>query len=162
VFLIMFKTGHALPLAGARLLRPQSNRGEHAEYPRELSGSWPRARQIPDHDSAENKTRTQTVRVREQSVSAFSPRKQARPGTVHVLGNAAASTVREPAAATATHCPQTIRSLELSTSPNWSRTHSVRERGPAKNCPHHRIAVSILPPINFPVCIQLIPAYDLI
>ena len=59
MFLIMFKTGHALPLAGARLLRPRGSRGEHAEYPREVSGLWPRARQIRDHDSAENKMRTQ-------------------------------------------------------------------------------------------------------
>lgn len=162
MFLIMFKTGHALPLAGARLLRPRGSRGEHAEYPREVSGSWPRARQIRDLDSAENRARTQIVRVRDLSVSAFSPRKQARPRTGCVLGNAADSAVRESAAATDSNCPQTVRSRELSTAPSWSRTHSVRERGPAKNCPHHRIAVSILPPINFPVCIQTIPAYDLI
>ena len=162
MFLIMFKTGHALPLAGARLLRPRGNRGEHAEYPRQVSGLSPRARQLRDHDSAENKTRTQTARVREQSVSAFSPRKQARPRTIHVRAQATALIVREQAVAVDADCPQTVRSRELSTSPNWSRTHSVRERGPAKNCPHHRIAVSILPPINFPVCIQTIPAYDLI
>lgn len=158
----MFKTGHALPLAGARLLRPRGRRGEHAEYPREVSGSWSRARQIRDLDSVENRTRTQTVRVRELSVSTFSPRKQARPRTGRVLSKAADSTVREPAAATDSNCPQTVRSLELSTSANWSRTQSVRERGLAKNCPHHRIAVSILPPINFPVRIQTIPAYDLV
>ena len=161
MFLIMFKTGHALPLAGARLLRPRGSRGEHAEYPRKMSGSWPRARQIRDHDSAENKTRTQTVRVRELSVSAFSPRKQTHPRTGRVLGNAADSTVREPAAATDSHCPQPVRNRELSTSPNWSRAQSVRERGPATNCPRRCIAVSIFPPINFPVCIQTIPAYDL-
>jgi hypothetical protein len=162
VFLIMFKTGHALPLAGARFLRPRGNRGEHAEYPREVSGAWPRTWQIRDRDSVGERPCPRTVHVLELSMSAFSPRKQARPRTVRVLGNAAASTVREPAAATDLNCPQPVRSRELSTSPNWSRTHSVRERGPAKNCPHHRIAVSILPPINFPVCIQLIPAYDLI
>lgn len=61
MFLIMFKTGHALPLAGARLLRPRSNRGEHGEQPCGVCGSWPRARQIRDLDSAENRTRTQTV-----------------------------------------------------------------------------------------------------
>lgn len=158
----MFKTGHALPLAGARLLRPRGSRGEIAEHPREVSGSWPRARQIRDLDSAMNRARAQTVRVREQSKSAFSPRKEARPRTVRSLGNAPASTVHESAAATDSNCPQTVRSLELSTSPNWSQTHSVRERGPAKNCPHHRIAVSILPPINFPVRIQTIPAHDII
>ena len=162
MFLIMFKTGHALPLAGARLLRPRGSRGHHAEYPRELSGSWPRARQIRDHDSAENKTRTQTVRVRDQSVSAFSPRKQTRPRTGRVLGGATASTVREPAAATATNCPQTVRSRELSASPNSARPRNVHERGQAKNCPRRCIAVSILPPIIFPVHIRITPAYDLV
>lgn len=162
MFLIMFKTGHALPLAGARLLRPRGSRGGHAEHPREVSGSWPRTRQIHDRDSVENRTRTQTVRVRELSVSAFSPRKQARPRTVRVLGNAAASTVLEPAAATDSNCPQPVRRRELSTSPNWSRAQSVREDGPATNCPRRCIAVSILQPISFPVRIQPIPAYDLI
>lgn len=162
MFLIMFKTGHALPLAGARLLRPRSNRDGHAEHPREVSGSWPRARQIRDLDSAVNKTRTQTVRVRELYVSAFSPRKQARPRTDQVLGNAAASTVREPAAATAINCPQTDRSRELSTSANWSRAQSVSECGLAKKCPHRCIAVFILPPISFPVHVRIIPAHDII
>jgi hypothetical protein len=162
VFLIMFKTGHALPLAGARLLRPRSNRGEHAEHPREISGSWPRARQIRDHDSAENKPRAHTVRVREQSVSAFSPRKQARPRTGHVLGYASASTVREPSAVTATNCPQAVRSRELSTSANWSRPQFVCDRELAKNYPRRCIAVSISPPISFPVRIQTISTYDLV
>ena len=162
MFLIMFNTGHALPLAGARLLRPRINRGEHAEQPREGCGSWPRTRQIRDLDSVGNRTRTQTVRVRELSVSAFSPRKQARPRTGRILGNAAALTVRESAAATATHCPQTVRCRELSTSPNWSRAQSVREHGPATNCPRRCIAVSILPPIIFPVHIRITPAYDLV
>jgi hypothetical protein len=162
VFLIMFKTGHALPLAGARLLRPRGSRGEHSEHPREVSGSWPRARQIRDLDSVGETPCPRTVHVLELSMSAFSPRKRARPRTVRVLGNAADSTVREPAAATATHCPQTARSLEQSMSANWSRTQPVRDRGLAKNYPRHYIAVSILPPISFPVRIQPIPAYDLI
>ena len=162
MFLIMFKTGHALPLAGARLLRPRGSRGEHAGHPREVSGSWPRARQIRDLDSVENRARTQTVRVRELSVSAFSPRKQMRPRTVRSLGNESALIVHDPAADTAAPCPQPVRSRELSTSANWSRTQSVREHGPATNCPRHCIAVSILPPISFPVRIQPIPAYDLV
>jgi hypothetical protein len=162
VFLIMLKTGHALPLAGARLLRPRSSRGEHAEYPREVSGSWPQTRQIRDRDSSGNRARTQTVRVREQSVSAFSPRKQVRPRTGRVLGKAAASIVREPAAATDSNCPQTVSSRELSTSANWPRAQSVREHGLATNCPSHCIAVAILPPISFPVRIQTSPAHDII
>jgi hypothetical protein len=162
VFLIMFKTGHALPLAGARLLRPGGSRGERAEQPREVSGAWPQTRQIRDLDSAARRTRTQTVRVREQSMSAFSPRTQARPRTGRVLGNTADSTVRKSAAATAINCPQTVRSRELSTSTNSPCPRTVREPRLAYNYPHHRIAVSILPLINFQVRIQTIPAYDLI
>ena len=162
MFLIMFKTGHALPLAGARLLRPRSNRGEHAEHPRKVSGGSPQTRPIRDRDSVGNRACPRPVRVREQSVSAFSPRKETRPRTGRVLGNAAASTVREPAAATATHCPQTARSRELSASANWSLTKSVRKHGTASNCPRRCIAVSILPPIIFPVHIRITPAYDLV
>ena len=162
MFLIMFKTGHALPLAGARLLRPRGSRGEHAEYPCEVSGSWPRARQIRDLGSAGNRARTQTVRVREQSMSAFSPRTQPRPRTGRDLGNAAASTVREPAAATATNGPQPVRSLELSTSANSPCPRTVREPRQATNCPRRCIAGSVLSPISFLVRIQTIPAHDLI
>ncbi len=162
MFLIMFKTGHALPLAGARLLRPRVSRGGHAEFPREVSGSWPRARQIRDLGSAGNRARTQTVRVREQSMSAFSPRTQPRPRTGRDLGHAAASTVREPAVVTDSHCPQIVRSRELSASPNSARPRTVHERGQAKNCPRRCIAVSILPPIIFPVHIRITPAYDLV
>lgn len=162
MFLIMFKTGHALPLAGARLLRPRSSRGEHAEYPRNVSGTWPQTRQIRDLDSVGERPQAQTVRVRELSMSAFSPRKRSRPQTVRVLGNAAASIVREPAAATDSNCPQAVHSRELFTSANWSRAQSVREHGPATNCPLRCITVSILPPIIFPVHIRITPAYDLV
>ena len=162
MYLIMFKTGHALPLADARLLSPRGSRGEHAEYPRKMSGSWPRARQIRDRDSVGERPCPRTVHVHGQSVSAFSPRTQARPRTGRVLGGATASTVRESAAATDSMYPQTVRSRELSTSAYWSRAQSVREHGPATNCPCRCIAASILPPIIFPVHIRIAPAYDLV
>jgi len=162
VFLIMLKTGHALPLAGARLLRPRSSRGEHAEYPREVSGSWPRARQIRDRDSVGERTCPRTFHVRRLSVSAFSPRKQACPRTIRVLGKALASIVRKSAAVTDLNCPHTVRSRELSTSANSQRPRTVRERGLVKNYPLRCIAVAILPPIHFQVRIQNSPAYDII
>ncbi len=162
MFLIMFKTGHALPLAGARLLRPRIGRSEHAEYPRNVSGSWPQTRQIRDLDSVENRPRAQSVRVREQSVSAFSPRPQSRSQTVRVLGKAAASIVRELAAATATDCPQTLRSRELSTSTNSQSARTDREHGLARSHPRRCLVVSIPPPIHFPVRIQINPAYVLV
>ena len=156
----MFKTGHALPLAGARLLRPRMSRGEHAEHPRNVSSTWPQTRQIHDRKSVGERTCPRTVQVHGQSMSAFSPRNQACPRTGRVPGNATASIVRAPAAVTDSNCPQTVRIRELFASANWQRPRTVREPRLAKNCPHHRIAVSILPPISFPVHIQTIPAYD--
>lgn len=156
MFFIIFETGHALPLAGARLLRPRNSRGEHAEHPREMSGSWPRAQQIHELDSAEDRARTQSVSVRKQSVSALSPCKQARPRIGSVRGNVAAATVGELATATATNCPQSISSLEQSASAIGSGSQSVRASGPGKDHPGRCIAVSVLPPINFPVRIQII------
>lgn len=162
MFLIIFNTGHALPLAGARLLRPRSSRGGHAEYPRKVSCAWPQTRQICDHDSVEERTCPRTVHIREQSVSAFSPRKQARSRTGRVLGSAADSTVREAAAATDSTYPQTVRNRKLSTSANSQSARTVREHGLAKSFPRRSIAVAILPPIHFPVRIQINPAYVLV
>lgn len=73
LFLNVFIPVQALLLSSLRILRPRGSRGEHADYPHGVCGAWPRARQIRDPDSAVNRTRTQTVRVREQSMPAFSP-----------------------------------------------------------------------------------------
>jgi PAS domain-containing protein len=69
---------------------------------------------------------------------------------------------RLPSHVAPANCPQTVRSREQSTSSNWSRTRFVRDRGPAKNYPSRCIAVSILPSINFPVHVRIIPTYVLI
>ena len=158
----MFKTGHALPLVDTRFLRPRSSRGESADCPREVCGSWPRTRQIRDLESDGDRTRTGILHVPEQSVSAFSPRQQSRPRTIHVRAQATALIVREQAAAMDADCPQTVRSRELSTSANWLRPQSVRERGLAKSCPRRCIAVSVLPPIHFPIHVRIIPSHDFI
>jgi len=162
VFLIMFKTGQALPLRQRRTWCPRMSRGGHAAFPRNISRSWTRHRPVHGLDSAGNRTRTGTFRVREQSVTAFSPRTQPCPRTIHVHAQATASIVREHATSTDVNCPQTVRSHKLSTSANWSRTQSVRDRGLVKNYPHRCIIVSILPSISFPVYVQIIPAHVLI
>src|SRR5579883_1123064 len=130
----MFKTGHALPLVGTRFLRPRSSRGESAEQPREVCGSWPQTRQIRDLDSVGHRTCPQTVRVRGQSVAAFSPRPPSRPQAIRVLDLAQASTVREQATSTDTNSPQAVRRLELFASANSQRTRIVRVCGLAKSC----------------------------
>ena len=162
MFVIMFKTWHALPLRERRTWCPRMSRDGHAEFPRKISRLWTLHRPVHGLDSAGNRTRTGTFRVREQSVTAFSPRQQSRPRTIPVHAQATASIVRERTAATDVNCPQTVRSREQSMSANWSRTQFVRDRGLAKNYPHRCIAVSILPSINYPVHVRIIPAHVLI
>lgn len=158
----MFKTGQALPLRERRTWCPRMSRGGHAAFPRNISRLWTRHRPVHGLDSAGNRTRTGTFRVREQSVTAFSPRQQSCPRTIHVRAQATASIVRDRATAMDVNCPQKVHSLEQSTSANWSRTQSVRDRGLARNCPRRCVAVSILPPINFPVHVRILPAHVLI
>jgi len=162
VFLIMFNTGQALPLRERRTWCPRMCRGGHAACPRKINRSWTWHWPVHRLDSAGDRTRTGTYHVREQSVSAFSPRQQSWPRTIHVHAQAAASIVREQATATDVDCPQTVRSHDQFTSANWSRTRFVPDRGPAKNHLRRCIAMSILPPIHFPIHVQIIPAHVLI
>ena len=158
----MFNTGQAKPLRERRTWCPRMSRGGSADCPRNISRSWTWHRPVHGLDSAGNRTRLGTFHVREQAVSAFSPRQQSRPRTIHVRAQATALIVREQAAAMDADCPQTVRSRELSTSANWLRPQSVRERGLAKSCPRRCIAVSVLPPIHFPIHVRIIPSHDFI
>lgn len=157
-----FGTVQALLLSSLRFLRPRSSRGEGAEQPRNDIDSWPQTRQFREPGQALFRARTQSVRIHEQSVSAFSPRNQARPGTGTVRGNATVATVRELATATATNYPQSVRSSERFASANWLGTQSVRERGPAKNYPRCCIAVSFLPRVGFSICLQSLSTYEFV
>jgi hypothetical protein len=158
----MFNAVQALPLRERRTWCPRMSRGGHAKYPRKISRSWTWHWPVHGLDSADDRTRTGTFLVRKQSASAFSPRQQSCPRTIHVHAQATASIVRERASVTDVNCPQTVRSREQSTFANWSRTQFVRDRGLAKNYLHRCIALSILPSINFPVHVRIIPAHVLI
>jgi hypothetical protein len=162
VFLIMFNTVQALPLRKRRTWCPRMSRGINTEYPRKINRSWTWHWPVHGLDSAGDRTRPGTFRVREQAASAFSPQQQSWPRTIHAHARARASIVRHQATVADENYPQTVRSREQSTSPNRPRTRFLRDRGPAKNRPHRCIAVSILPSVNFPVHVRIIPAYDLI
>ena len=162
MFLIMFNTGQALPLRERRTWCPRMSRGRHAEFPRKINHSWTWHWPVHGLDSAVDRTRTGTFRVRKQSVSAFSPRRESWPRTIHVRAQAMASIVREQATATDVACPQKVRSREQSTSANRSRTRFVRDLGPAKNYPPRYIAVSIMPATSFLIPVRIIPAHVLI
>ena len=160
MFLIMFKTGHALLLPGGRSSSPRHGRETGAEQPRTVTGSWPQTRHFHEIEPVQDRTQPRVGHVREQSVSVFNPRQQSHPRTVRVRAQATASIVREKAMAANANCPQTVRSREQSTLVNWSRTQFVRDREPAKSDPRPRIAVSAWVSANFPVFIQIISPYE--
>jgi hypothetical protein len=127
-----------------------------------MNRSRPQTRQSRERKQARHRTQTRIVRVREQSMSAFSPRTVARQRTVHEHDDATALTVHEQRLATDLNCPPKGRSREQSTAAHLSRTGIVREFGQAKKCPQGGIAIAILPPTIFPVHIRIIPAYAIV
>src|SRR5438128_6138814 len=135
VFLNVFNLMYALPLDLTRFLRPRMSRGRHAERPREISVPWPEPWHVHDRSPVGNSPRTRFIRVREQSMSALSPRPQARSQTVRIREHITVSTVRGQALAADTHCPQTVRSLAQAKPANSSNTRILREPRLAKNCP---------------------------
>ena len=151
MLLSMFNIGHAKPLDVTRILCPRISRGEDLKRSRDIDRSWPRTRQIREHEQSENRTQSQTIRVRELSMSALSPRPRSRSQTVRIRERIAISTVRDQALAADTNCPQTVRSPELSTSANSSRTRTRRDHRLARNCPRRRILASISSPAHFHV-----------
>jgi hypothetical protein len=162
VFLIMFNTGQAEPLVRTRIPRPRSSRGQYAEQPCRKLALGPGHQPVPELDSAENRTQTRIIRVREQSTSGFSPCQQARPQAVRIREHTTASTVRQQALAMGANRPQTVRSLALSTSTISPLTNIGRKPRQARHCPSRRIVVSMSPLTSFPVHISNIPAHVLI
>ena len=158
----MFNIGHARPLDVTRILCPRISRGGHAERPRGINVSWPEPWHVHELSPVGNSPRTRFVRVRELSMSALSPRPHARSQTVRIREHIAISTVRDQALAADTNCPQTVRSLELSTSANSSRTRILRDPRLAMNCPRCGILDSISSPARFHVHIRMIASYVLI
>lgn len=155
----MFNRGQALPLDFTRFLRSRISRGEYARQPRNIARSWPRTRHIRGHAQSTNNAQTQPIRVREQSMSALSPRPQARSQTVRIRKRITVSKVRGQALVADTNCPQTVRSLALSTPANSSRTLIRRDRRLAWNCPRWRILVFLSSPAHFPVRLRFILSF---
>jgi len=152
----MFNIGHAEPLDVTRIRCPRISRGEHAERPRGSNVPWPQPWHVHKLIPVGNSPRTRFVRVRELSMSALSPRPQARSHTVRIRKRITVSTVRGQALAADIHCPQTVRSLAPSMSANSSRPSIRRDPRLARNCPRRRMLVSLLWPARFPVRLRSI------
>ena len=160
VFLIMFRTGHALLLPGGRFLSPRHGCEVGAKQSRKVTGLWPQTRHSQDNKLVQDRAQPRVSHVREQSETACNPRHRSYPRTIRVLAQASASIGREEAMAAVGNRPQTIRSFKQSSPANWPRTQFVRDRGPAKTDPRRRIAVSSWAFANFPVFFQTISPYE--
>jgi len=149
----LFRT-QALLLSSLRFLGPRSSRGEGAVPPRHVIDSWPQTRHFHELGLAQYRARTQTVCVHEQSTFVFRPRQQSRQQPVRIRELATASTIRKQAFIRNACYPQTIRSLEPSTSATSSLTEIVHELRQAGNDPRRSVALSVSPLTFFPVHIR--------
>jgi hypothetical protein len=141
VFLIMFKTRHALPLVKTRF-------------------SCPQTRPIRELESSAHKTRKRIVCVYARSASAFSPCQRACPLTARTRDIAMASTVRGLALHIDTKCPGTVRGHDLSTPANQPRTRPSHKLQLTRNSSRHRNVAFKSRPANFLARIQIIPNYE--
>ena len=159
VFLIVFKTRHALLLPGGRILRPPCGRNQGAERARRISDSWPQTRLGHERDLIQVRTQSRVVRFREQSAHALNPRQRAGQQSVHNRDSKTASTGSDQAMALDARRPNTVRVRGLATNMNLVclGTFPVRQR--AMDCPRSLIVVDFVPAVSFALHIQLIPSY---
>jgi len=127
-----------------------------------MNRSQPQTRQFRKREQTQNRPQTRFIHVREQFANTLSPHAKARQQPVRIRDHASVSTVHDQGSAADSNCPQTVRSLELSTSAISPLTNFDRESRLAMNCPSRRIVVSISPPTSFPVHIRIIRAYAFI
>ena len=159
MFLIMFKTGHALLLPGGRFPCPRSGGVENAEWSRDRAGSWPQTRHSRVLDSDVNWPRPHTMRACGQSMSPFNPRQQACQRMFRDLDKSLSLSVREQAFASDANYSSPVRVRELFMSANVSHSRNVQAPLTAAQGLHRRIFVFALLSVNFPFHIQTI--YDL-
>lgn len=160
MFLIVFKTREALPLTFVRFWRPRRSRGEGAEQPRHASDSGPRHQPIREFDSSALMPHERTLHVRAQSATAFRPHTWIQQETVPSRSRSLASTVREQASAMKTNFTQSVRTLEPSVSPVAPHAKKISDLRPDEKRPPYRIAVSMLPPVQFTVRVRNISSHE--
>lgn len=157
-----FNTGHALPLAGTRILRPRSSRGEVSKRPRNMNCSCPITRHLREHEHAMTRSQSRFIHVHEQSTSACSPRQQTRQQRVRARDQRTVLTSRATAGATDTIQLRSARRGEMSTSEASTRLDLGRDSDQAANRPRFHLAVVRGPDTCFPVHIRRILSHDLV
>ena len=154
MFLITFDTGQAEPLVPTRIQRPRGGRRASANHPRDMNRRRPEARQVREHEQAEDRPQLRFNHVREQSAAASSLCHQAPQQTVRSRDEDASSSGCQATAATDANGPQTGHNPELSTSAASFPSSIGCEPEQPQVRPHRRIAVAVSRPIRFPVHIR--------
>lgn len=151
----MFKTGHALPLVGTRILRPRSRRGEVARCPRKITATRPAARHIRDLDSAANQPQQQFMQECGQFVSSVYPRQQAPPQMLHINDAKSQRAISELAAVTKANGPSSAHGFTVLADQPCPRPRNIRMPAPDIQPFRHRIVATFIPPVQFLVRIHI-------
>jgi hypothetical protein len=160
VFLIMFRTRHALPLVKTRFSCPRIGRGEGRGWLRKMYCSWLQTRPIHELERLTHRTRQRIICAHEQSTRMFNSWKQTRLQTVSIRDDITVAKVLEPASAMAIKRPQVIHSRDLSTPANLPKIPTIRKPKLARNRSRHRSDQPTTWPASFPNRIQAIPYYE--
>ena len=127
-----------------------------------MNRARPQTRQIHEREHAQSRTRTQVVRVHEQSANGITPCPETSRQPVRIRDQAPANTGCNQASGAAMNSPETGKRLELSMSAISPLANVGRGPRRADNSPIRRLVVSIFSPTSFPVYIRNLPVYDLI
>ena len=159
MFLIMFKTGHALLLPGGRVSSARNGREVSAQKSHSGMASWPQTRHSHEHEQAQVRAQSRIGHVREVSATTFNPRPWTRQHTVRSRHSISALTARKQASALDTTSPQTVRVRELATGTIMVSPETFRVSKQATNYPRSSISEAFAQTLNFPVHIKPIPPY---
>ena len=153
---IMFKTGHALPLVGTRILRPRTRRGESAQCPREITAAWPATRHVRDLDLAVNRPQLQSMHGCGQFMSSLHSRQQLRPQMLHIHAVKLPRPIHKLAAVTKMNGSSSVYGLTVFGEQNCPRPRNIRMPASDNQSCHRRIVAATLTPVRFPVRIRTI------
>jgi len=147
----MFKTGHALPLVGTRILSPRTRRGETAQCPREIAAAWPVTRHIRDLDLAVNRPQLQSMQGCGQFMSSIYPRHQVHPQMLHIHAMKLPRPIHKLAAVTNMNGSSSVHGLTVFREQNCPRPRNIRMPASDNQSFHRRIVAATVPPVRFPV-----------
>jgi hypothetical protein len=152
VILILFNTGHALPLVGTRILRPRIDRGLDAEYPPEKVARRPRRQSVRGPSAAMQCARFHPIVEIGYSLVVVNPRSPQCLRTVRALATSLSWLgIGQALSQTVIHI---IHGHEPSMTvvPREARTGSVHELSHDQSW--RRLSIGFGTPVRFPVHIQ--------